>query len=300
MVVSAQDLIDGTYDFQTDSAKKYTLFIPSSYDENQPQDLMLALHPLNTNRWDAHSWCDTLSTFAEANQLLLVCPDGGPDGAIDDPIDTAFTSFLLDEVEKNYNVNSEQVYVIGFSWGGKTVYTYGLTHADRFEGFLVVGAAVVSSEVSPIAGLAQNKKFYIVHGSNDNPSTRFIPIVQLLEPEHCVETNLLQGVGHTIDFPNRNQILSEAYDYLKTESCKVVSGSKDIQVEKRYLEQSVYRRGSYLDWSDDLSISAIIIRDSSGRLIYQGLSKEVQVPSIVGWYILTDKRGSTERFIVVN
>lgn len=299
-LIAAQEILDGAYDFQTDPNKKYSLFIPSGYDAMEPQAVMLALHPFNTNRWDAHSWCDTLSTFAEENQLLLVCPDGGADGKIDDPIDTAFTSFLLDEVAQAYNVNSDQQYAIGFSWGGKTVYTYGLTHADWFEGFLVVGAAVVSSEVSSLVGLAQNKKFYVVHGSNDNPNTRFNPIIDLLEPSHCVETNLLQGVGHTIDFPNRNTILNDAFEYLRTENCNVVSKSEDVNHSADLLNQTVYQRGTFLQWTKMGIEGRFYIVDSMGRNYYSGEAVNVMVPETPGWYLLISTTGDTERFIVIN
>ena len=106
------------FPFQTDNFKKYSLYVPSSYDASVPQPLMLGLHPLNTNRWDGQAWRDTLIQFAEMNNLLLVCPDGGPDGRIDDAIDTAFTSVLLDSVATWYNVDHEEKNILmGFQLG---------------------------------------------------------------------------------------------------------------------------------------------------------------------------------------
>jgi poly(3-hydroxybutyrate) depolymerase len=86
---SAQQRIDGSFAFQTDPSKNYSLYIPSGYDSSTPHRLMIGFHPFNTNRWDAEAWCDTLTAFAEFNNLILACPDGGADGSIDDPIDTA-------------------------------------------------------------------------------------------------------------------------------------------------------------------------------------------------------------------
>jgi len=115
----AQQRIDGNFAFQTDPAKKYSLYIPTSYNANVPNKMMLGLHPFNTARWNGISWCDTLINFAEMNSLILVCPDGGLDGKIDDAIDTAFTSALLDSARIWYNIDTEKTYVMGFSWGGK-------------------------------------------------------------------------------------------------------------------------------------------------------------------------------------
>jgi predicted esterase len=222
--------VDGSFDFQTESNKKYSLYIPSGYDADIPQDMMLGLHPLNVNRWDGAAWRDTLIEFAENNNLLLVCPDGGSDGRIDDPIDTAFTTALIDSVETWYNINPEQKYIMGFSWGGKTTYTYGLRRTDEFSGYLVIGAAVNQFEVEQNISAAEDENFYLVHGTNDTPATRYTPLLNALEDNGaCVGTNLLQGVGHTIDFPNRNTILSEGYEFLKSNDCSDISNTEDIK-----------------------------------------------------------------------
>lgn len=225
----AQQRVDGNFAFQTDPAKKYSIYIPSDYNANTPHTLMLGLHPLNTNRWDGESWCDTLIDFAEMNNLLLVCPDGGTDGAIDDPIDTAFTTALLDSMELWYNINLEKDYAMGFSWGGKTVYTYGLNNHERFRGFMPIGAAVNIGEVSGLEANAAWHPMYLVHGSNDSPNTRFTPLKNAMENNNaCVNSILMSGVGHTIDFPNRNQILTDAFQWLDTVSCQESTSTSSL------------------------------------------------------------------------
>jgi len=228
--LNAQTRIDATIDFQTDPAKQYSIYVPSSYDENTPNKMMLGLHPLNTNRWNSVSWCDTLIAFAETNDLLLICPDGGADGAVDDPIDVDFTTFILDSMLLWYNVDETKIFAMGFSWGGRTTYTYGLNNVDRFAGFMPIGAAINGlDETNDVLENAVDKPFYIVHGSNDSPNNRFTPIRDaLIDEGACVETNLLSGVGHTIDFENRNAILTDAFVWLDTVSCGVVNGVNEI------------------------------------------------------------------------
>lgn len=227
--LEAQESIDGTLNFQSDPAKKYSIYIPSSYDESAPNAMMLALHPLNTNRWDGEAWRDTLIDFAEANNLLVISPDGGSNGAIDDAIDTAFTTVMLDSMISWYNVDESNIYAIGFSWGGKTVYTYGLNHIDRFAGLMPIGAAINgTSEINGVASNAKDKNIYIIHGTNDSPNSRYYPLLDLMETEEaCVNTNLLSGVGHTIDFPNRDAILTDAYQWLRDNAC-VLSSTDDL------------------------------------------------------------------------
>lgn len=216
----AQTSIDSSFAFQADAAKRYSLYIPSSYKVGTPAKLMLGLHPLNTSRWNAQSWRDTLIVFAETNNLLLVCPDGGSDGRIDDPIDTAFTSTLLDSVMAWYTADKNKIFVMGFSWGGRTTYSYGLEHHTAFAGFLPIGAAIDGAE--SFAGIlpnAKDKPFYILHGGSDNPNQGFYPMKTALEKAGAlVHSKLLPGVGHTIDFSDRNMLLTVAFRWLDSVS----------------------------------------------------------------------------------
>jgi len=226
----AQERIDGTLPFQTDPAKKYSIYIPSEYDSNTSNKLMVGFHPFNVNRWDAISWCDTLIQFAEDNNLIMICPDGGTDGKVDDPIDLEFTTLLMDSMMTWYNIDQAKIWAMGFSWGGRTTYSYGLSNADKFAGFLPIGAAITGTDqVTGIIDNAADKPFYVIHGSNDSPSVRYTPVVEALGAAGaCVETNLLSGVGHTIDFPNRNAILTEAFQWLETIACNEVSAVNEM------------------------------------------------------------------------
>lgn len=219
--VSAQERIDGTFPFESDPAKKYSLYIPSTYVEGTPNRLMVGFHPLNTARWNAESWCDTLIVFSETNGLLLACPDGGADGRVDDPIDFRFTEALMDSVATWYSVDSGKTYAMGFSWGGRATYTFGLDHTGDFGGYLPIGAAINgTTEVGSLIENADGEPFYIVHGANDTPGVRFFPIRDaLIDNGAIVEWNLLPGVGHTIDFPDRNEILTTAFAWIDSVNC---------------------------------------------------------------------------------
>ena len=215
--VLAQRLIDSSFSFGGDPAKKYSIYLPAGCAPGISQALMLAFHPLNTARWDSRAWRDTLIAFAQANDLILVAPDGGADGRVNDQIDTAFTTALLDSVMTWYPIDRYRVYVMGFSWGGLTAYTYGLANAWRFGGFLPIGAAINgTTEVPPALGArAAGKPFYLVHGADDSPETRYTPVRTALEANGAIVNSVLMpGVGHTIDFPQRNQILGTAYRWI--------------------------------------------------------------------------------------
>ncbi len=221
----AQQRVDGTFPFQTDTAKQYSIYVPTNYTPGTPHRLVLGLHPLNTARWNSISWCDTLIVFAETNGLLLVCPDGGPDGAIDDPIDTAFTTALLDSMDTWYSIDHDKVYAMGFSWGGRTTYTYGLLRPEVFRGYLPIGAAINSlTEVNTtMQANSAGKPVYLVHGGSDSPSTRYTPILNALNANGAIVNSILMaGIGHTIDFPNRNAILGTAFQWIDSVNCNAL------------------------------------------------------------------------------
>lgn len=237
-VVSGQTKVDSTLAYQTEPLKGFSLYIPSGYQPATAHPLMLALHPFSPTQWNAAIWRDTLTAFAEANQLILLCPDGGADGKVDDPIDTAFTTFLLDQMANWYHIDPARVYVMGFSWGGRAVYTYGLSHADRFAGFLPVGAAIEGADqIRNLIDHVAGKRFYLVHGGADSPSIRFYPAISTLSAgQACVQQRLLAGVGHTFDFPDRNAILGVAYNWLKTASCSLTTDIPEAEVATQFEE----------------------------------------------------------------
>ena len=273
--ILSQDIIDGEVPFQTDPAKKYSLYVPDSYDENVPNKLIVGFHPLNTSRWDAKSWRDTLIQFSESANAIMLCPDGGLDGKVDDPIDTAFTSFILDSVRQVYNVDETKIYAMGFSWGGRTTYTYGLNRPHLFEGHLIIGAAINGlNEIGDIVENADLKSFYLVHGSNDAVGTRYTPAKTALENANaCIEGQILQGVGHTIDFPDRNQILLDAFDWLENRACGL-SESSDIEVTKHNIYPNPSDGQFYINKLDDQKIEGIF--DINGREIkYNTLDSQI-------------------------
>lgn len=276
VLLLGQQRVDGSFPFQNDPAKKFSLYIPSNYNAANPNKMMVGLHPFNTNRWDAKSWCDTLIVFAETNNLLLICPDGGLDGQVNDPIDTAFTSLIIDSMLSWYNVEEDKIYLMGFSWGGLTTYTYGLSHHNRFGGFMPIGAAI--NGASGLSGIIQNSSgmpWYLVHGGNDAPGTRFTPLLSALQNNNAITNSILMpGVGHTIDFPNRNSILTEAYIWIDSVNCAGINTSVIEGIEKSGIKlfPNIIETGQSMGLlysGENSSQNRVIIYDRNGMPVYR-------------------------------
>ena len=96
--------------------KKYSLYFPNDFDEAKTYKLVVAFHPWNVERWNAESWRDTLITFADANDVILFCPDGGKDGKVDDSITLKLTDQIIQTLLTDYQIDENHIYALGFSW----------------------------------------------------------------------------------------------------------------------------------------------------------------------------------------
>ena len=232
----AQARIDSAFAFQTDPAKEFAVYVPSGYSASVANKAMLAYHPWHPTWGNSKTWCDILTDFAEENDLLLFCPDGGDNGRVDDAIDKAFTTALLDSISTWYNIDTNKVFAMGFSWGARATYTYGLEHVETFAGFLTIGAFINgTAQVSEyLPEKAPNKPFYIMHGDSDftvDLATGFFPIRDaLIDAGAIVNSLILQGVGHTINFPDRDQRLTDAFRWLDATSTSLSVGVEDTDL----------------------------------------------------------------------
>lgn len=278
----AQQRVEGELTVEGES-RSYSLYIPSGYDPLRPNGVMYAMHPLNTARWNSRSWCDTLTAFAEAGGLILVCPDGGADGnVISQRVDTLAATALFDSVRARYNTDPLRVYVMGFSVGGLAAYLYGLANADRFAGVIPIGAAINGTgEIGPLLDRARQKPVYVIHGEQDAAQTRYYPAVAALEQNGALlRTLLMPGVGHTIDFPNRNRILSDAFRWVDSVNlARIASGVEEKEGRKNERNDAgafvrpnpVPREGEgTFGWPDDFPAARVRVIDLLGNVREEG------------------------------
>ncbi len=313
-VASAKgETVDGTLTING-LTRNYSIYLPTNYGTGESHPLMLALHPFNTLRWDAKVWRDTLIAFAEANGLILICPDGGPDGnVISEEIDTLLATALLDSAESWYSVDTRREYVMGFSVGGRATYLYSLANSGRFGGYIPIGAAINGrADIQAVMGNARNEAFYVIHGTEDSRQTRFHPALELLEENQVVLFALpLSGVGHTIDFPDRNAILSRAYRWIDSVNTFAVSSVGADRKNRTSLPLQFFPnplgsdKPATLSWQGDDPVVSIRIADLLGRVVAEvdpgnGEETSVPIPPIklaAGLYLLEVKGERSRRVL---
>lgn len=262
-----QKKIDQAFVFPSNGGyRNYSIYEPSGLVDSIPIKMMVGFHALELGTWNAKSYRDTLVTLAESKNLLIVCPDGGQNGKINEDFDYEFTEALIDSMIAWYNVDVLQIYAIGFGEGGKAVYEYGLNHKKTFKGFIPIGASITGTIfVEDVIHKASCKNYYIIHGSSDKPNTRYYPIRdELIQNNARVNSILMASIGHTYDFPNREIILRSAFTYIDTASCDFTGiVQNQPNVELKIFPTIIYQGQSFginildRDKSENLKLLAV-------------------------------------------
>jgi poly(3-hydroxybutyrate) depolymerase len=140
---------------ETGETIPYALFVPRSYDPEQPAPLMVALHGLGRT-YDWLMGYDGLLEAAEAGGYIVVTPLGytrrgwygsrttGVDGrTLGDEAEHSEQDVMqvLGIVRAAYNVDPDRIYLWGHSMGGAGTYHLGARHPQLWAGLGVVAPA---------------------------------------------------------------------------------------------------------------------------------------------------------------
>ncbi len=134
-----------------DVKRYYRVHLPPSYDDEQPLPVVLAFH-MHTGTGQWMEWTTHLNQIADQNDFIVVYPDGykfswadgsGQYAADQDQInDIAFVSTLIDELASSLAVDSNRVYVTGFSNGGFMAQRLACELSDKITAIASVGATL--------------------------------------------------------------------------------------------------------------------------------------------------------------
>jgi len=143
------------------SLQPYTVFVPKDYDRKIAWPLLLLLHGSGGDQWEitqAAANLDGRSTFRgaleeklqEPTYLLCAPLARGPSGY--EQIAEVDVLQTLDEVERDYHVDPDRVYALGWSMGGAGSFLMATRFPDRF-------AAVMPIAGSMDSGLIANARY---------------------------------------------------------------------------------------------------------------------------------------------
>jgi enterochelin esterase-like enzyme len=160
--------------------RQLSCYVPTNYNAANPTKLIIGLHGLGDNSIGYRNALVNSLGFATAvPNTILICPDGGGDPLSDfyAPVgDEAIIEESIAFAKANYNIDTAEIVLQGFSLGGRSALRYGLQHTDEFKGLLLTTPAIqgVKEAVQQFAtgGMydydqASQIPIYITHGNAD-------------------------------------------------------------------------------------------------------------------------------------
>lgn len=147
----------------------YGIYVPTTYDEDEPMPFLIALHGFG-DTWENFSKASGLIQGAENFGYIAVFPNGylrqWNDGSQGDHYedDVAILLELIEVMSGYYNIDSERIYLVGFSNGGTMVYRAACEAPHVFAGIAAIGGTMrKAQDCEEEAALP----VLIIHGTGD-------------------------------------------------------------------------------------------------------------------------------------
>ncbi len=123
----------------------YSISIPENYTPSKPVPLVLALHFGGDPEGAGRAVLEMLVAPALTDfGAILIAPDSKGGAWISAANDHAI-NLLLDDIIKNYNIDTKKIIITGFSAGGVGTWQYGLKYPNRFSAAIPIAGAPPSS-----------------------------------------------------------------------------------------------------------------------------------------------------------
>ena len=161
-------------------SRSYILYVPSSYDENESSPIVFNLHGGSGTAEEHLNYVSDMRNISDNNNFILVYPQahsdsngipiwnlGGINSKATDVDDVGFISHLINKISEFYSVDSERVYVAGFSNGGYLSFELACKLSSEVAAFASVAGHMfidTYNDCSP----THPTPFLSINGTEDN------------------------------------------------------------------------------------------------------------------------------------
>lgn len=192
--------------------RRLSCYVPANYNAATPARLMIGLHGLGDNSTNyRNALVNSLGFAAAVPNTILVCPDGGSDPNSDFYFPAGDEAIIEESIafaRANYNIDTTEIVLQGFSLGGRSALRYGLQHTAEFKGLLLTTPATqgVKEAIQQYSAggmydydQASQIPIYITHGNTDDLYRSPIDSVceQLVRHDAAFKLYRFNG-GHTV------------------------------------------------------------------------------------------------------
>ncbi len=140
---------------------EYALYVPPSYSPEQPYALILCLHGAGfTGEAYLDRWIPRLG-----EKYILACPSVTM-GSWWTRYGEELVLKVLHEVQKDYHIDQDRIFLTGMSNGGIGTWIIGMHHADRFAGIAPM-ASGIDDVLFPFVENLAHTPVYVIHGAAD-------------------------------------------------------------------------------------------------------------------------------------
>ncbi|QAA32908.1 prolyl oligopeptidase family serine peptidase [Clostridium manihotivorum] len=185
----------------------YLIYKPASYDENKKWPLILSLHGSGERNKDI----ETVKQYGihkilrenEDLPFLVVSPHCPKDESWE--MQFKFLRELLDIVQKNYSIDSERIYLTGYSMGGYGTWNFAITNPELFAAIAPICGGAIS--LKKAVRYLKDTPIWVAHGDSDT-------IVDFEESKRIVDSlkdcnkNLIFKVYKNCD----HEVCTKAYE----------------------------------------------------------------------------------------
>jgi len=174
--LNAQETLNETmvHDGET---REYIVYVPASYDGTEAVPLLFNFHGFTSTSNDQMSFVGDMRSVADTASFILVYPQGtllfgeshwnvGSWTFTSTADDLGFTEAMIDELEANFNIDSDRVYSCGFSNGGYFSFELACQLSDRIAAIGAVGGTM-STETFNDCNAIHPTPIMTIHGTSD-------------------------------------------------------------------------------------------------------------------------------------
>lgn len=175
----------------------YGISVPGGYDAADPRPLVLALHPGGPRvaYYGSRFLQEVVLPGLGDLRAVVVAPDC-PGRSWTDPISEKAVMALVEQVRREYAIDSRRILVTGFSMGGRGTWFMASHHPDLFTGAIVMAGPVGDEPLDKRSVMPT----YVIHSLEDLV-VPFAPAEQtarrLAAMGRPVKFEELRGPGHS-------------------------------------------------------------------------------------------------------